>query len=219
MNVQIAILSVASAVTVRDGILYAGTVGTDLAPPPLPPASVPVWRALLAGGLAGVISRTATAPLEKIKILAQVSVFPWQHHTRIYPPSVRASRFGYHSLSLSLSLSYSPCSVSPMLYFFLVIRPVLLEMLLHCPRLRECYGQKHGEVSLLAMELTASGCYLLPPLSAWPIPTWQRLASACRWFKETARKNCWLYLMSKNSKPLFENVCGVNNHVKLFCKI
>jgi len=48
------------------------TIGADLAPPPLPPASVPIWRALLAGGVAGVVSRTATAPLEKIKILAQV---------------------------------------------------------------------------------------------------------------------------------------------------
>ena len=48
-------------------------VGSDLAPPPLPPASVPIWRALFAGGLAGVVSRTATAPFEKIKLLAQVS--------------------------------------------------------------------------------------------------------------------------------------------------
>ena len=48
-------------------------VGTDLAPPPLPPPSIAVWRALLAGGVAGVVSRTATAPLEKIKLLAQVS--------------------------------------------------------------------------------------------------------------------------------------------------
>lgn len=47
-------------------------LGADLAPPPLPPASIPIWRALLAGGVAGVVSRTATAPLEKIKILAQV---------------------------------------------------------------------------------------------------------------------------------------------------
>ena len=47
-------------------------IGSDLAPPPLPPASVPIWRALLAGGLAGVVSRTATAPFEKIKLLAQV---------------------------------------------------------------------------------------------------------------------------------------------------
>ena len=48
-------------------------VGTDLAPPALPPLSVPIWRALLAGGVAGVVSRTFTAPLEKIKLLAQAS--------------------------------------------------------------------------------------------------------------------------------------------------
>lgn len=47
--------------------------GSDIAPPPLPPASLVIWRALLAGGVAGVVSRTATAPLEKIKILAQTS--------------------------------------------------------------------------------------------------------------------------------------------------
>ena len=47
-------------------------VGTDLATPPMPPPSVTIWRALLAGGVAGVVSRTATAPLEKIKLLAQV---------------------------------------------------------------------------------------------------------------------------------------------------
>ena len=48
-------------------------IGTDLAPPTLPPSSVPIWRALLAGGVAGMASRTLTAPLEKIKLLAQVS--------------------------------------------------------------------------------------------------------------------------------------------------
>ena len=47
-------------------------VGTDLSPPPIPPPSVSIWRALFAGGVAGVVSRTATAPLEKIKLLAQV---------------------------------------------------------------------------------------------------------------------------------------------------
>ncbi len=48
-------------------------LGSDLAPPPLPPASQAIWLALLAGGVAGVVSRTATAPLEKVKIMAQVS--------------------------------------------------------------------------------------------------------------------------------------------------
>lgn len=48
-------------------------VGTDLVPHHIPPASMVIWRALLAGGVAGVVSRTLTAPLEKIKILAQVN--------------------------------------------------------------------------------------------------------------------------------------------------
>jgi solute carrier family 25 phosphate transporter 23/24/25/41 len=47
-------------------------LGSDLVPPPLPPPSIIVWRAILAGGIAGLVSRTATAPIEKIKILAQV---------------------------------------------------------------------------------------------------------------------------------------------------
>jgi len=42
-----------------------------LAPQHIPPASLVIWRAVLAGGVAGVVSRTMTAPLEKIKILAQ----------------------------------------------------------------------------------------------------------------------------------------------------
>lgn len=48
--------------------------GSDLVPPPLPPPSVVIWRALFAGGTAGMVSRTITAPLEKIKILAQVTI-------------------------------------------------------------------------------------------------------------------------------------------------
>ena len=50
------------------------SAGSDLAPHHIPPASLVIWRAILAGGIAGVVSRTATAPLEKIKILAQVSL-------------------------------------------------------------------------------------------------------------------------------------------------
>ena len=50
-------------------------IGTDLAPAPLPPASVPIWRAFVAGGFGGVVSRTATAPLEKVKILQQVYTY------------------------------------------------------------------------------------------------------------------------------------------------
>ena len=52
------------------GIYFAP--GSDLAPPPLPPSSVEIWKALLAGGVAGIMSRTLTAPLEKAKIIAQV---------------------------------------------------------------------------------------------------------------------------------------------------
>ncbi len=53
-------------------LLISFLAGSDLAPPPLPPASQTIGLALLAGGVAGVVSRTATAPLEKIKIMAQV---------------------------------------------------------------------------------------------------------------------------------------------------
>ncbi|CAI7999938.1 Calcium-binding mitochondrial carrier protein SCaMC-1 [Geodia barretti] len=45
--------------------------GSDLAPPALPPCSVEIWKALVAGGVAGIVSRTFTAPLEKAKIIAQ----------------------------------------------------------------------------------------------------------------------------------------------------
>ena len=50
-------------------------VGSDQVPASLPPPEVPLWRFMLAGGCGGVASRTATAPLEKIKILAQVITF------------------------------------------------------------------------------------------------------------------------------------------------
>jgi solute carrier family 25 phosphate transporter 23/24/25/41 len=46
-------------------------IGSDLAPPALPPCSLVIWKALVAGGVAGIVSRTATAPLEKAKIIAQ----------------------------------------------------------------------------------------------------------------------------------------------------
>lgn len=48
------------------------STGSDIAPQHIPPASLTIWHAIFAGGMAGVVSRTATAPLEKIKILAQV---------------------------------------------------------------------------------------------------------------------------------------------------
>lgn len=47
-------------------------IGSDQVPSSIPPAEVPLWRFMLAGGCGGVASRTATAPIEKIKILAQV---------------------------------------------------------------------------------------------------------------------------------------------------
>ena len=46
-------------------------IGVDI--PALPPANMPLWRFLCAGGIAGCASRTLTAPLEKIKIQAQVT--------------------------------------------------------------------------------------------------------------------------------------------------
>lgn len=50
------------------------SVGADFAPPPIPPSSLMLWKAIFAGGVAGVMSRTATAPMEKIKLLAQVRI-------------------------------------------------------------------------------------------------------------------------------------------------
>jgi solute carrier family 25 phosphate transporter 23/24/25/41 len=59
--------SIFSAWTHQAGI----DIGTDV--PALPPANMPLWRFLCAGGIAGCASRTLTAPLEKIKIQAQVT--------------------------------------------------------------------------------------------------------------------------------------------------
>ncbi len=51
---------------------FAIDVGSDQVPASLPPSEVSLWQFMFAGGCGGVASRTATAPLEKIKILAQV---------------------------------------------------------------------------------------------------------------------------------------------------
>lgn len=47
--------------------------GSDIVPTTMPPAEMPLIQFMSAGGMAGVASRTLTAPLEKIKILAQTS--------------------------------------------------------------------------------------------------------------------------------------------------
>ena len=46
-------------------------IGSDLSVP-VPPSNMPLWRFVLAGGLGGVCSRTFTAPLERVRIEAQV---------------------------------------------------------------------------------------------------------------------------------------------------
>jgi len=47
--------------------------GSDIVPTTMPSVEMPLLQFMVAGGLAGVASRTLTAPLEKIKIIAQVS--------------------------------------------------------------------------------------------------------------------------------------------------
>ena len=46
-------------------------VGSDLAPPVPRGKDIPVWECLGVGGVAGVVSRTLTAPLERVKLAAQ----------------------------------------------------------------------------------------------------------------------------------------------------
>ena len=55
-------------------IVYTGLdIGSDMTPAALPPKEIPLARFMIAGGLAGIVSRTATAPLETLKLIAQVS--------------------------------------------------------------------------------------------------------------------------------------------------
>lgn len=48
-------------------------IGSDMAPTALPPKEMPLVRFMAAGGIAGIASRSATAPLETLKIIAQTS--------------------------------------------------------------------------------------------------------------------------------------------------
>ena len=47
--------------------------GTDLAVPTPPAADMPLWRFVTAGACGGLCSRTATAPLERLKLEAQIN--------------------------------------------------------------------------------------------------------------------------------------------------
>ena len=68
---SISLKSIAKKWSVGDGLDF----GSDIVPTTMPPSEMPLLQFMVAGGLAGVASRTFTAPLEKIKILAQVSYF------------------------------------------------------------------------------------------------------------------------------------------------
>ena len=47
-------------------------VGVDQMPDPIPPVDIPIYRYMFSGALAQIVSKTAVAPLEKIKIMSQV---------------------------------------------------------------------------------------------------------------------------------------------------
>jgi len=46
--------------------------GSDVVPLSIPPVEMPLYQFMMAGGVAGIASRSLTAPLEKLKIVAQV---------------------------------------------------------------------------------------------------------------------------------------------------
>jgi len=48
-------------------------IGVDQIPAPLPPPEVPIYQFMLAGGMGMAVSRTVVAPIEKIKILSEIS--------------------------------------------------------------------------------------------------------------------------------------------------
>lgn len=53
-----------------------------------------VWRQLMAGAVAGAVSRSGTAPLDRLKVFRQVSVFLW---IRSLPISLRKElRWRHH---------------------------------------------------------------------------------------------------------------------------
>lgn len=54
--------------SIGDGLDF----GSDVVPISIPPVEMPLFQFMMAGGIAGIASRTLTAPLEKLKIVAQV---------------------------------------------------------------------------------------------------------------------------------------------------
>ena len=60
----------AHALAARWASMGAVDTGSDLCTVP-PPPSMSLWRFVFAGGIGGVVSRTCTAPLERLAILSQ----------------------------------------------------------------------------------------------------------------------------------------------------
>ena len=64
-----------------------------MAPTALPPKEMPLVRFMAAGGIAGIASRSATAPLETLKIIAQVIVLSTLYY--VYIAQVIVLRMGH----------------------------------------------------------------------------------------------------------------------------